>query len=188
MSLLRCSWCLASDLYMDYHDNEWGTPIYDDQKLFECLVLESAQAGLSWITILKKREGFRKAFHQFDIDKVARMTEEDLETLVVNPDIIRHRGKISATINNAKQFQNIILEFGSFSEYFWAFSDHKVIDNKPKEIKDVPSTTELAQTIAKDLKKRGFKFFGATTCYAFMQATGMVNDHIETCFIRNKVT
>ncbi len=184
MSLLRCSWCLASDLYIDYHDKDWGKPIYDDQTLFEYLVLESAQAGLSWITILKKREGYRQAFHQFNIDKVAKISDKELEALVVNPEIVRHRGKIQATINNAKQVQNIILECGSFSDYFWSFSDHKVIDNHPSSGSDIPTSTELAHTIAKDLKKRGFKFFGPTTCYAFMQATGMVNDHIEACAFR----
>lgn len=186
MSLLRCSWCLASDLYIDYHDKDWGKPIYDDQTLFEYLVLESAQAGLSWITILKKREGYRQAFHQFDIDKVANISDEELEALVVNPEIVRHRGKIQATINNAKQVQNTILERGSFSDYFWSFSNHKIIDNKPATGADIPTSTELAHTIAKDLKKRGFKFFGPTTCYAFMQATGMVNDHIESCLAKHK--
>jgi len=184
MSLLRCSWCLASDSYMDYHDKDWGKPIYDDQTLFEYLVLESAQAGLSWITILNKREGYRKAFHQFDIDKVVNMTDTEQEALLLNPEIVRHKGKIQATINNAKQFQEIIKEHGSFSTYFWAFSDHKVIDNKPEDISQVPASTELSHTIAKDLKKRGFKFFGPTTCYAFMQATGMVNDHILACSFR----
>lgn len=185
MSLLRCSWCLASDLYMDYHDQDWGKPIYDDQTLFEYLVLESAQSGLSWITILKKRDGYRKAFHQFNIDRVAQMTEVEQAELLQNPEIVRHKGKIQATINNAKKIQEIILEHGSFSQYFWAFSNHKVIDNHPTELSQVPASTELSQTIAKDMKKRGFKFFGPTTCYAFMQATGMVNDHIETCHFRN---
>ena len=184
MSLLRCSWCLASDLYMNYHDKDWGKPIYDDQKLFEYLVLESAQAGLSWITILKKREGYRKAFHQFNINKVAKITSAEQDALLLNPDIVRHKGKIQATINNAQQVQKIIVEFGSFSHYFWSFSDHKIIDNHPSNIDQVPASTELSHTIAKDLKKRGFKFFGPTTCYAFMQATGMVNDHVESCTFR----
>lgn len=186
MSLLRCSWCLASDLYIDYHDNDWGKPIHDDQTLFECLVLESAQAGLSWITILKKREGYRQAFHHFDIEKVANMGTEEQAALLLNPDIVRHKGKIAATINNAQKVQLIISEFGSFSHYLWGFCDHKVIDNKPNSLTDVPSSTELAHTMAKDMKKRGFKFFGPTTCYAFMQATGMVNDHIAECFIRHQ--
>ena len=185
MSLLRCSWCLSSDLYIEYHDQDWGKPIYDDQKLFEYLTLESAQSGLSWITILNKREGFRRAFYQFDIDKVANMRDEEAAKLLTNPDIIRHQGKIQATINNAQQIQKLIKEFGSFSQYFWGFSDHKVIDNNPASISEVPSSTELSKAISKDMKKRGFKFFGPTTCYAFMQATGMVNDHIRECSARH---
>jgi len=184
MESTRCSWCLGSPEYIHYHDTEWGIPIYDDQSLFECIVLESAQAGLSWITILRKREGYRTAFHQFDPLKVSNMTEQDVEKLVLDPSIIRHRGKIQATINNAKAFLSIVEEFGSFSQYYWAFSEHKVIDNQPQSMKDVPAVTELSTRLAKDLKKRGFKFLGATTCYAFMQATGMVNDHLMDCMAR----
>ncbi|TBR38286.1 DNA-3-methyladenine glycosylase I [Marinomonas agarivorans] len=183
---IRCSWCLSSQTYIDYHDNHWGIPIYEDQKLFECLVLESAQAGLSWITILMKIDGYRRAFHQFDVNKVANMSEEEQEELVLNPEIVRHRGKIKATVTNAQAFLKIAQEFGSFSKYFWAFSDNKVIDNRPKTLADVPVVTELAQTISKDLKKRGFKFVGPTICYAYMQAVGMANDHIEDCIARKK--
>lgn len=183
-TIQRCSWCLATQEYIDYHDTQWGIPIYDDQKLFEYLVLESAQAGLSWLTILMKREGYRRCFHQFDIKKVAAMSEEEQESLVTNPDIVRHRGKIKATVSNAQAFLKIAEEFGSFSQYYWQFSEHKVIDNHPKTLADVPVVTDLAKTIAKDLKKRGFKFIGPTICYAYMQATGMVNDHIENCIAR----
>ncbi|REG84838.1 DNA-3-methyladenine glycosylase I [Marinomonas pollencensis] len=184
MEVVRCHWCLGSPEYIRYHDNEWGKPVYDDQTLFEYIVLESAQAGLSWITILRKREGYRAAFHQFDPSKVAAMSEQDVERLVLNPAIVRHRGKISATIKNAQAFLAVAEEFGSFSDYYWSFSDHCIIDNKVQTMKDVPATTALSSRIAKDMKKRGFHFFGATTCYAFMQATGMVNDHLENCSAR----
>jgi len=184
MDNLRCSWCLGSPEYIHYHDTEWGIPIYDDHSLFECIVLESAQAGLSWITILRKREGYRAAFHDFNPQKVANMTEQDVTRLLQDESIVRHRAKIEATINNAKAFLKIVDEFGSFSDYFWAFSDHKVIDNHPKTLQDVPALTELSTRFSKDLKKRGFKFLGATTCYAFMQATGMVNDHVMGCTAR----
>ncbi|MCC4274515.1 DNA-3-methyladenine glycosylase I [Marinomonas communis] len=181
MAELRCDWCLGSPEYIAYHDNEWGKPVTDDQTLFEFIVLESAQAGLSWITILRKREGYRQAFHQFDPTKVAAMTADDIERLSQDPSIVRHRGKISATISNAQCFLRIAEEFGSFSNYYWAFSDNQVITNHPKTLADVPAVTSLAETISKDMKKRGFKFFGPTICYAFMQATGMVDDHIEGC-------
>ena len=181
MDNLRCSWCLGSPEYIHYHDTEWGIPVYDDATLFECIVLESAQAGLSWITILRKREGYRDAFHNFDPVKVAKMTQQDVDRLVQDERIVRHRAKIEATINNAKAFLTIAEEFGSFSDYYWAFSDHQIIDNQPQSLQEVPAQTELSQRLAKDLKKRGFKFLGATTCYAFMQATGMVNDHVMSC-------
>lgn len=184
MENIRCTWCLGSPEYIHYHDTEWGVPIYDDQKLFECIVLESAQAGLSWITILRKREGYRALFHDFNVDKVAKMNEADVERLLLDERIVRHRAKIEATINNAKAFLAITAEFGSFSQYYWAFSDHKIIDNRINDHSDVPAITELSTRFAKDLKKRGFKFLGATTCYAFMQATGMVNDHISDCLAR----
>lgn len=186
MENIRCAWCLGSPEYIHYHDTEWGIPIYDDQSLFECIVLESAQAGLSWITILRKREGYRALFHNFDPVKVANMTGADVERLLQDERIVRHRAKIEATINNAKAFLNIADEFGSFSQYYWAFSDNKVIDNPISHHTDAPAVTELSTRFAKDLKKRGFKFLGATTCYAFMQATGMVNDHIADCVSRKK--
>ncbi|GAB3477193.1 DNA-3-methyladenine glycosylase I [Marinomonas epiphytica] len=184
METIRCDWCLGSPEYIDYHDNEWGKVVKDDQTLFECIVLESAQAGLSWITILRKREGYRQAFHQFDPHKVAAMTDSDVDRLVTDPSIVRHRGKISATIQNAKAFLAIATEFGSFSHYYWSFSEHQVIENDVRSMADVPAKTPLSEQIAKDMKKRGFKFFGATTCYAFMQATGMVNDHLNECHAR----
>jgi len=184
MEAIRCSWCLSSPEYIEYHDNEWGKPIYDDPTLFECIVLESAQAGLSWITILRKREGYRAAFHQFDPEKVAKMTTDDVERLVQDPSIVRHRGKIEATIANAQSFLAIAEEFGSFSDYYWAFSDHQVIDTAPSSLSDVPAVTELSTRLSKDMKKRGFRFFGPTTCYAFMQASGMVNDHVADCIGR----
>ncbi|MEO9273637.1 DNA-3-methyladenine glycosylase I [Marinomonas sp. 5E14-1] len=186
MEKVRCSWCLGSHEYIHYHDTEWGVPVYDDQKLFECIVLESAQAGLSWITILRKREGYRAAFYNFDPVKVAKMTKEDVERLVVDESIVRHRAKIEATINNAHAFLKIAEEFGSFSDYYWAFSDRKVINNTINTHEDVPAVTGLSTKFAKDLKKRGFKFLGATTCYAFMQATGMVNDHLQDCIARER--
>lgn len=184
METIRCPWCLSSPEYIHYHDMEWGKPIHDDHKLFECIVLESAQAGLSWITILRKREGYRAAFHSFDPQKVANMTEADIDRLVLDASIVRHRGKISATIANARAFLKVVEEFGSFDQYYWAFSDHKVIENHIDVMSDVPAVTELSTRIAKDMKKRGFRFFGATTCYAFMQATGMVNDHLLDCVAR----
>ena len=184
MENIRCAWCLGSPEYIHYHDTEWGIPIYDDKALFECIVLESAQAGLSWITILRKRDGYRALFHGFDPVKVAKMTEANVERLLLDERIVRHRAKIEATINNAKAFLKIADEFGSFSQYYWAFSDNKVIDNPINNHTEAPAVTELSTRFAKDLKKRGFKFLGATTCYAFMQATGMVNDHIADCVSR----
>lgn len=181
MTEQRCDWCLGSPEYEAYHDNEWGKPVTDDQTLFEFIVLESAQAGLSWITVLRKREGYRNAFHQFDPAKVAAMSADDIEQLTQDPSIVRHRGKIAATVSNAQCFLRIAEEFGSFSNYYWGFNDHKVTTNYPESLKDVPAVTPLAETIAKDMKKRGFKFFGPTICYAFMQATGMVDDHLVGC-------
>ncbi|MGO3738102.1 DNA-3-methyladenine glycosylase I [Marinomonas foliarum] len=184
MENIRCAWCLGSPEYIHYHDTEWGIPVYDDQSLFECIVLESAQAGLSWITILRKREGYRALFHNFAPIKVANMNEADVERLLLDERIVRHRAKIEATINNAKAFLKIADEFGSFSQYYWGFSDNKIIDNPIRNHTDAPAVTELSTRFSKDLKKRGFKFLGATTCYAFMQATGMVNDHIADCVSR----
>lgn len=181
MAELRCDWCLSSPEYIAYHDNEWGKPVTDDQTLFEFIVLESAQAGLSWITVLRKREGYRKAFFNFDPVKVAAMNADDIDRLVQNASIVRHRGKIAATISNAQCFLRIAEEFGSFANYYWAFSDHQVIYNMPRSLADVPAVTPLAEKISKDMKKRGFKFFGPTICYAYMQATGMVDDHLVGC-------
>lgn len=184
MEKIRCGWCEKDDLYRKYHDEEWGKPVYDDDTIFEFLILESFQAGLSWYTILSKRENFRKAFDHFNYKKIARYSDEKVEELMQDSGIIRNRLKILATITNAQQFQEIQKEFGSFSEYIWGFVDGKPIDNKPKTLKDVPATTEISDAIAKDLKKRGFKFMGSTVVYAHMQAAGMVNDHVENCMTR----
>eukprot|EP00758_Cryptobia_borreli_P010207 Tbor_TRINITY_DN5550_c0_g1::TRINITY_DN5550_c0_g1_i1::g.13694::m.13694/K01246/tag; DNA-3-methyladenine glycosylase I len=187
MKKVRCSWCLGSPEYIKYHDTDWGIPIYnDDGKLFECLVLESSQAGLSWITILRKREGYRALFHDFDIKKVSHMGAEDVDRLLTDDRIVRHRGKIEAAINNAKAFLDIAAEFGSFSCYYWALSNGKVIDNSHGDPAVMAAAKDLSTQFSKDLKKRGFKFVGPTICYAFMQATGMVNDHIPDCFTRKK--
>ena len=182
----RCGWCLSSDLYKKYHDQEWGIPVYDDQKLFEFLILETFQAGLSWITILKKRENFRMAFDDFDYLKVAQYSEEKIQELMQNAGIIRNQLKIRAAVSNAIAFMKVQGEFGSFSKYIWQFTDGKPIKNNGKTLKEVPATTPLSDEISKDLKKRGFKFVGSTVVYAHMQATGMVDDHVEDCFIRNQ--
>lgn len=181
----RCAWCEKDDLYRDYHDNEWGKPVYDDDKLFEFLILETFQAGLSWYTVLVKRENFRKAFDNFDYKKIAKYNDSKIEELLQNEGIIRNKLKVKATVSNAIAFMEVQKEFGSFSKYIWNFVDGKPIDNKPKTLKDVPATTPLSDAISKDLKKRGFKFVGSTVMYAHMQATGMVNDHVEDCFTRN---
>jgi DNA-3-methyladenine glycosylase I len=170
-----------------YHDEEWGVPVTDDRKLFEFIVLESAQAGLSWITILKRREGYRKAFKNFEVKKVAAMGEEDIERLMQDSSIIRNRMKIAATIKNAQAFMAVQKEFGSFANYFWGFVDGTPIQNKPGSMSDVPAVTPLAVTMAKDLKKRGFSFLGPTIWYAHMQACGMVNDHVGDCFREREV-
>ncbi len=179
----RCSWCLSSDLYIEYHDNEWGYPVSDDQRLFEKLSLEGFQAGLSWITILKKREEFRKVFYQFNIKKVAKMNTTHIEKLLQNEGIIRHRGKIEATINNAKQAIILQKEFGSLSHYFWSKAPDKFINEG-----EIKSLSEASTKISKDLKKRGWKFVGPTTIYSFMQAMGMVNDHDQDCYLYKTIT
>ena len=184
MEVVRCAWCEKDDLYRNYHDEEWGKPIYDDETIFEFLILESFQAGLSWYTILSKRENFRAAFDQFDYQKIAQYSEEKVEELIQNAGIIRNRLKILATINNAQKFMEVQKEFGSFSKYIWGFVNHEPIINRPKTLKEVPATTEISDALAKDLKKRGFKFMGSTVVYAHMQATGMVNDHVEDCFVK----
>ena len=179
---IRCQWVNADPLYIDYHDQEWGIPIYDDQKLFEFLILEGTQAGLSWITILKKRDNYRKAFDHFDTAKIAKYTPKKLEQLLLDPGIIRNRLKVQAAVTNAKLFLEIQKEYGSFSQYIWSFVDGKPIKNHWKQFSDVPTITEISDKMSKDLKKRGFKFVGSTICYAFMQAVGMVNDHTTDCF------
>jgi DNA-3-methyladenine glycosylase I len=177
-----CSWPTKSPIMVEYHDTEWGEPVHDDRKLFEFLVLEGAQAGLNWETILKKREDYRKAFHNFDPGEIAHYTEKDIKRLLANQGIIRNRLKIEATIINARRFLEIQNEFGSFDKYIWQFVGGKTIYNKPKSLSELKSTTKESDGMSKDLKKRGFKFVGSTICYAFMQAVGMVNDHIVNCF------
>ncbi len=179
---IRCGWCVGKPLYEQYHDEEWGKPVYDDQLQFEFLVLESAQAGLSWFTILQRREGYRKAFANFDYKKVAKYTDVKVEDLMQDTGIIRNRAKIKATINNAQRFQEIQKEFGSFSNYIWSFVGGKPIVNKWQILKEVPATTTESDALAKDMKKRGFQFLGSTTLYAHMQATGLVNDHLVDCY------
>ncbi len=182
MNKHRCGWCEGDSLYEDYHDNEWGVPVKDDKTLFEFLILETFQAGLSWITVLKKRENFRKAFDNFDYKKIARYGQDKIDELLDNPGIIRNKLKVNATISNAQAFMEVQKEFGSFSSYIWGFVDGKPIKNKLQNYKEGPATTPLSDTISKDLKKRGFKFVGSTVIYAQMQATGMVNDHEISCF------
>ncbi|MGX9985747.1 DNA-3-methyladenine glycosylase I [Soonwooa purpurea] len=184
MEKIRCGWCGKDALYIDYHDNEWGKPVYDDETIFEFLVLESFQAGLSWITILRKRDNFKRAFDNFDYKVIANYDDSKIEELLANAGIIRNKLKILATVNNAKRFMEVQKDFGSFSKYIWGFVDGKPIENQPKVLKDVPATTEISDALAKDLKKRGFKFLGSTVVYAHMQATGMVNDHLVDCCAR----
>ena len=184
MEKVRCDWANGSELDQQYHDEEWGYPVHDDQKLFEFLILESMQAGLSWATILKKRESLTEAYDQFDYKKIAKYTEEKKEKLLQDPGVIRNKLKVAAAIVNANCFMEIQKEFGSFDQYIWSFVDHQPIVNHWQELADVPASTELSDQISKDLKKRGFKFLGTTTVYAFMQATGMVDDHLLHCFRR----
>lgn len=179
---MRCGWCSLSDLYKKYHDEEWGVPVYGDQKLFEFLILETFQAGLSWITILRKRENFKLAFNDFDYKKVALYTEDKIQELLQDAGIIRNQLKIRATVSNALAFMKVQDEFGSFSNYIWAFTNGQPIQNNRKSLKEVPATTPLSDKISKDLKKRGFKFVGSTVVYAHMQATGMVDDHVADCW------
>lgn len=183
---IRCSWCEKDDLYRKYHDEEWGKPVYDDETIFEFLILESFQAGLSWYTILSKRDNFRKAFDRFNYKKIAGYTDQKVEALLQDPGIIRNRLKVLATISNAKAFMEVQKEFGSFSKYIWGFVDGEPIDHHPRTLKEVPATTAVSDALSKDLKKRGFKFLGSTVVYAHMQATGMVNDHIADCHTRKK--
>ncbi|MBK8351010.1 MAG: DNA-3-methyladenine glycosylase I [Saprospirales bacterium] len=178
---IRCGWCVGKPLYEKYHDEEWGTPVRDDQTQFEFLVLESAQAGLSWWTILQRRENYRKAFANFDYKKVAKFPQSKVEELMLDASIIRNRMKIEATVNNAQRFLEVQKEFGSFSNYIWSFVGGKPIINNHLSLSTVPATTAESDALAKDMKKRGFKFLGSTTLYAHMQATGLVNDHIVDC-------
>jgi DNA-3-methyladenine glycosylase I len=181
---IRCAWCEKDDLYRDYHDNEWGNPVYDDDTIFEFLVLETFQAGLSWYTILKKRENFRKAFDNFDYKKIVRYDEDKIQELLQDEGIIRNQLKVRGTVSNAIAFMKVQEEFGSFSKYIWGFTGGKPIDNQPKVLGDIPATSAISDALSKDLKKRGFKFVGSTVVYAHMQATGMVNDHVENCWKR----
>ncbi len=187
-SLPRCSWCESEEIYLQYHDDEWGVPCHDDKKLFEFLILEGAQAGLSWITILKKREGYQQAFEHFDVNKVAKFSDKKLEKLLLNPNIVRNRLKVFSTRTNAIAFIKIQQEYGSFSNYLWAFVNNKPVINTFKTLADVPATTDISDTLSKDLKKRGFKFVGSTIMYAYMQAIGMVNDHTSHCFRYKQLT
>ena len=178
----RCFWVTDSKLYQEYHDNEWGQPVFDDETLFEFLILETFQAGLSWITILNKRKNFRKAFDNFDYKKIATYPESKYESLLLDAGIIRNKLKIRSTITNAQLFMDVQQEFGSFSAFIWSYVDNEPIINKVKERKDLPATTPLSDKLSKDLKKRGFKFVGSTVMYAYMQAVGLVNDHTMDCF------
>ncbi|QEH41146.1 DNA-3-methyladenine glycosylase I [Chitinophaga sp. XS-30] len=180
--IVRCSWCLKDQLYMDYHDKEWGIPNHDDTHLFEMLNLEGAQAGLSWYTVLTKRETYRKAFDHWNAQKIARYTPAKVEKLMQDPGIIRNRLKINATIGNAKAFLAVQQEFGSFDRYIWQFVGGKPVDHRFTSLSQVPARTPESDAMSKDLLKRGFKFVGSTICYAYMQATGMVNDHIVSCW------
>jgi len=184
---MRCGWADSHPLYITYHDEEWGVPLHDDRRLFEMLILEGAQAGLSWITILKKREAFRAAFDQFDPEKVARYGDEKIAELLANPGIIRNRLKITAAISNARAFLAVQEEFGSFDAYIWQFVGGQPIKYARQTLADIPAQTEEAVVLSRDLVRRGFKFVGPTICYAHMQATGMVNDHLVSCFRYNQV-
>ena len=179
----RCKWAEGVGLnYIEYHDKEWGVPVHDDRTQFEFLILEGAQAGLSWSTILNKRDGYRKAFAEFDVEKVARFTKKRVEKLLLNPSIVRNRLKVASTVSNAKAFIAVQEEFSSFSDYIWNFVDGRTIQNRFKKDSDVPATSAESDALSKDLKKRGFKFVGSTIMYAHMQATGLVNDHVVACF------
>jgi len=179
--VVRCEWA-TEEPNLSYHDKEWGRPEHDDQKLFEFLILEGAQAGLSWVTILKRREGYRKAFSNFDAKKVTKYNQKQIDKLLKDESIIRNRLKITSAVNNAKQFLKIQKEFGTFDKYIWSFVDHKPIKNKFQKLSDLPAFTLISEKLSKDLKKRGFNFVGPTICYALMQAIGMVNDHTSGCF------
>ncbi|MBL1142791.1 MAG: DNA-3-methyladenine glycosylase I [Proteobacteria bacterium] len=178
----RCVWCESEDIYVKYHDKEWGVPLHSDRKLFEFLILEGAQAGLSWITVLKKRKTYREVFDQFDFNKVVTYKEAKIKSLLNNPGIIRNQLKVRGAVKNAKAFIKVREEFGTFNKYIWQFTDGKVIQNSWKSLKEIPAETEVSRLMSRDLKKRGFTFVGPTICYAFMQAIGMVNDHVVDCY------
>ncbi len=183
----RCGWAVTDPLYILYHDEEWGVPVHDDRKLFEMLLLEGAQAGLSWITILRKRENYRKAFDRFDPKKIARYDRKKIQRLLADEGIVRNKLKISASIQNARAFIDVQKEFGSFDSYLWRFVHGKPIQNRWKSLKEIPPSTIESTALSKDLQQRGFRFVGPTICYAFMQAVGMVNDHITGCFRHREV-
>ena len=187
MERSRCPWCGEDPLYVDYHDREWGVPVFDDRTLFEFLTLEGAQAGLSWLTILRKRDGYRRAFDDFNPESVARFDDDHVARLLEDTGIVRNRLKVAATVTNARAFLSVQQEMGSFSDYMWDFVDGKPIRNSWLTLDQIPATTPLAETISKDLKTRGFRFVGPTIVYAHMQATGMVNDHLVDCFRHNEV-
>lgn len=183
----RCDWCTKNQMDQDYHDTEWGVPLHDDRLLFEYLILEGAQAGLSWTTILAKRENYRKAFDNFDIKKIIKYKQKKIDDLLQDKGIVRNKLKVNSVVTNAKAFIEVQKEFGSFDKYIWDFVDGKPIQNTIKSMDDVQAKTELSDKISKDLKKRGFKFIGSTICYAFMQAVGLVNDHAEYCYRNEEV-
>lgn len=183
----RCEWANSNPLETIYHDEEWGVPVHDDRLLFEMLILEGAQAGLSWATILKKRAGYLEAFENFEVEKVATYSEQKIAELLKNPNIVRNKLKVNATVVNAKRVLEIQKEYGSFDAYIWSFVDGKPIQNQWQQLSDVPAKTERSDKMSKSLKKKGFKFIGSTTCYAFMQAAGMVNDHVVSCFRYSEV-
>ena len=183
----RCEWCGKDELYVKYHDEEWGVPVHDDRVHFEFLILEGAQAGLSWLTVLRKRENYRKAFDNFDVKKVARYTEKRIEKLLQNAGIIRNKLKVRSAVSNAKAFLEVQKEFGTFDKYIWQFVNNKPIINKWKKMSDLPATSKESDELSKDLKKRGFKFVGSTIMYAHMQAIGMINDHTVDCFRYKKL-
>jgi DNA-3-methyladenine glycosylase I len=187
VSLSRCAWAGDDPLYQKYHDKEWGVPLHSDKKLFEFLILEGMQAGLSWITILKKRQAFREAFDGFDFNKVAKYQDRKIEQLLDNPGIIRNKLKVNAAVTNAQAFIRIRKEFGTFNKYIWQFVDHQPLQNSWKNLQEMPAKTPLAETITRDLKKRGFSFVGPTIVYSHMQATGMVNDHTRDCFRHQEI-
>lgn len=178
----RCGWCVGDKLYTRYHDREWGVPVHNDKKLFEFLILEGVQAGLSWITVLKKRDAYRSEFDRFDFNKVAGYDQRKLKRLLQNPGLIRNRLKMQAAVTNARAFIEVREEFGTFNKFIWQFTDGETIHNDFKTLEQVPANTAISDAMSRELKRRGFTFVGSTICYAFMQATGMVNDHLVDCF------